>query len=142
MNKSDSISSLLASLAKEDFCYLTTKGRVTGRPHQIEIWFGARDQSIYLLSGSGNNADWVKNLRKDPNVSVRIGKQHFKATARLVTDEQEEMTARHMLADQYNERESDGSLDEWARTALVVAIDLNELTSSKMSLPRRSTRAV
>jgi deazaflavin-dependent oxidoreductase (nitroreductase family) len=126
MNKSDSISSLLASLAKEDFCYLTTKGRVTGRPHQIEIWFGARARSIYLLSGGGDKADWVKNLRKDPNVTVRIGKQHFQGTARLVTEEQEEMTARQLLADKYNERESDGSLDEWARTALAVGIDIKQ----------------
>ena len=29
----------LRALADEDFCYLTTTGRVTGRPHEIEIWF-------------------------------------------------------------------------------------------------------
>jgi hypothetical protein len=31
-----------------------------------------------------------------------------------------------MLADKYKEREADGSLSEWARTALPVAIDLEE----------------
>ena len=123
MNDSGKTASLLASLASEDFCYLTTTGRVTGKPHTIEIWYGARGNSVYLMAGD-HKSDWVKNLRKDPNVSVRIGKQHFPGTARLVTDEQEEMTARHMLADKYNERESDGSLDEWARTALVVGVDL------------------
>ena len=25
--------------AGEQFCYLTTTGRVTGRPHEVEIWF-------------------------------------------------------------------------------------------------------
>ncbi len=123
MNDSTQMPSLPASLAGEDFCYLTTTGRVSGKPHEIEIWFGARDHSIYLMSGGGEKADWVKNLRKDPNVTVRIGKQHFKGMARLVTDSQEELAARNMVADKYNERESDGSLDEWARTALVVAID-------------------
>jgi hypothetical protein len=30
-------------LADEEFCYLTTTGRVTGRPHEIEIWFALED---------------------------------------------------------------------------------------------------
>ena len=113
----------ISQLAKEEYCYLTTTGRVTGKPHDIEIWFGARGNTIYLMAGD-HKSDWVQNLRKDPNVTVRIAKQRFQGTARLVTEEQEEMAARNMLADKYNERESDGSLDEWARTALVVAIDI------------------
>jgi deazaflavin-dependent oxidoreductase (nitroreductase family) len=120
-----SIAYLLAKLVKEDFCYLTTTGRVSGRPHQIEIWFGAQNSSIYLMAG-GHGSDWVKNLLKDPNVRVRIAKHDFTGIARLVKNEQEEMTVRNILADKYKEREDDGSLSEWARTALPVAIDLKE----------------
>ena len=119
------IADLLANLTKEDYCYLITTGRVSGRPHQIEIWFGVQNSSIYMLSGSGKS-DWMKNLLKDPNVTVRIAKHDFTGTARIVKNEQEEMMARNMLADKYNERETDGSLSEWARTALPVAIDLKE----------------
>ena len=119
------IADLLANLTKEDYCYLITTGRVSGRPHQIEIWFGVQNRSIYMLSGSGQS-DWMKNLLKDPNVTVRIAKHDFTGTARIVKNEQEEMMARNMLADKYNERETDGSLSEWARTALPVAIDLKE----------------
>jgi deazaflavin-dependent oxidoreductase (nitroreductase family) len=126
MNGSRDIASLLASLAAENFCYLTTKGRTSGRPHEIEIWFGVQDRSIYLLSGGRYHADWVKNLLKDPHVVVRIAGQRFTGVARLVQDGQEELAARDMLADKYGERESDGSLDDWARTSLVVAVDLNE----------------
>ena len=25
--------------ADEDYCYLTTTGRISGRPREIEIWF-------------------------------------------------------------------------------------------------------
>ena len=121
-----SIVDLLANLAREDFCYLTTTGRVSGRPHQIEIWFGAQNSSIYLMAGGGHGSDWVKNLLKDPNVTVKIAKHEFAGTARLVKDELEETTARNMLADKYKEREDDGSLSEWARTALPVAIDLKK----------------
>ena len=120
MNDSESI---LASLAAEEYCYLTTTGRVTGKPHEIEIWFGAQQSSIYLMAGD-HGSDWVKNLRKNPNVTVRIAKHHFTGTARLVKDIQEEMMARYMLAEKYQEWENGKTLSEWARTALVVAIDL------------------
>lgn len=129
MSAADDVITRLASLASENYCYLTTRGRVTGKPHEIEIWFGAQNRSIYLLSGGGHDSDWVKNMRKDPNVQVRIARKYFEGAARLVQDEAEELTARNMLADKYNERESDGSLSEWARTALVVAIDLREMSS-------------
>lgn len=115
----------LDSLKDEEYCYLTTTGRVTGNPHQIEIWFGSKNNSLYLLSGGLDKSDWVKNLMKNPAVTVRVGGRTFPALARLVKDEAEEMSARNMVADKYNERESDGSLDEWARTALVVGIDVN-----------------
>ncbi len=120
------MSDVLMILAGEEYCYLTTIGRVTGRPHEIEIWFGARENSIYLLSGGGRESDWVKNLLKNPEVTVRIAKTVFSATARLVADPEEEMAARYMLAEKYQEWEQERTLSEWARTALVVGIDLKE----------------
>ena len=116
---------LSQELKNKDYCYLTTKGRVTGKPHQIEIWFGLNDNTLYLLSGGMDRSDWVKNLLKTPSVTVRIAKKTFHATARIVKDEKEEMMARNMLADKYNERTVNGSLSKWARTALVVGIDLD-----------------
>ena len=114
----------LKSLAREDYCYLTTIGRVTGKPHEIEIWFAVDSGSIYLMSGGMDQSDWVKNLLKNPPVKVRIANHAFKATARIVKDDAEQMLARNLLADKYNERESDGSLSDWARSALVVGFDV------------------
>ena len=111
-------------LAGEAYCYLTTAGRVTGQPHEIEIWFGLIGNTCYLLSGGRDRADWVKNLLKTPSVTVRIGGQTFRAAARIVDDEEEAMTARRLLAEKYNERNANGSLSKWARTALPVALDV------------------
>ena len=119
------LKNFLANLKDEDYCYLITTGRVTGKPHEIEIWFGLNETTLYLLSGGRDKSDWVKNLMKNPSVIVRLAKYTFAASARLVKDEKEEMLARTMLADKYKEREADGSLSEWARTALVVGIDVN-----------------
>ena len=117
------INTLLSQLSAEEYCYLTTKGRVSGRPHEIEIWFGAKNNTIYLLSGS-EKSDWVKNLLNDPAVTVRIAKHNFAGTARVVANKEEELKARYLVAEKYQEWEEGKTLSEWARTALPVAIDL------------------
>jgi deazaflavin-dependent oxidoreductase (nitroreductase family) len=119
------IQTLLSQLSTEDYCYLTTTGRVSGRPHEIEIWFGAQNGTIYLLSGSGKS-DWVKNLLKDPAVKVRIAKHTFTGSARVVEDQEAERRARYLLAEKYQEWEEGKTLSAWARTALPVAIELTE----------------
>jgi len=121
------LNSLLSALAKNDYCYLTTIGRVSGNPHEIEIWFGLHSITLYLMSGDGKS-DWVKNLLKNPFVTVRIAKHTFTGTARIVEEKIEEMSARYLIAEKYQEWEEGKTLSEWARTALVVGIDL---TSSK-----------
>src|ERR671920_81740 len=74
----------LGALADESFCYLTTTGRVTGRPHEIEIWFALVPETLalYMLSGGGDRSDWVKNLRRNPEVTVRIAEGRFAGVAR------------------------------------------------------------
>ena len=74
------------SFADEQYCYLTTSGRVTGRPHRIEIWFALEGDAVYLLSGGRDRSDWVKNLRKTPEVTVELGSSVFSGRARVVED--------------------------------------------------------
>ena len=109
----------LTSLEKEEYCYLTTRGRKTGKPHLIEIWFVSYEGAVYLMSGGGHKSDWVKNLLKDPNVTLRIEGQTFPATASLLEDKVVEEMIRMAMAIKYNEWEG-RSPSEWARTALVV----------------------
>ena len=118
------IHTLLSQLSTEDYCYLTTTGRVSGRPHEIEIWFAAENNSVYLLSGS-QESDWVKNLLKDPAVTLRIARHTFTGTARVVDDKEEELGARYLIAEKYQEWEAGKTLSHWAQTALPIAIDVN-----------------
>jgi deazaflavin-dependent oxidoreductase (nitroreductase family) len=121
----DDLTELLTRLAGEDYCYLTTTGRVSGRPHEIEIWFAIKDSTLYLLSGGGEGSDWVRNLRAHSAVTVRLGEHTFTGQARIVHDEKEDLMVRYMLAEKYQEWSEDKSLSEWARTALPVAIDVH-----------------
>ena len=115
----------LESLAAEAFCYLTTTGRITGRPHTIEIWFALNGPTLYTLSGNGprHRADWVRNLTKTPAVTVRIGDREFAGIGRVVEDGEEDGLARRLLLEKYEPTYS-GDLSEWGRTALPVAVDL------------------
>ena len=115
----------LSQLAKEEYCYLTTRGRKTGNPHEIEIWFCVYNNSIYLMSGGGEKSDWVQNLIQSPTVKIRIAKEIFTVTARFDNDKTEDEAVRSLMADKYNEREKDGSLSDWAKRALPIAFDIS-----------------
>ena len=114
----------LRALAGEDFCYLTTKGRLTGRPHEIEMWFALVPESrtLYMLSGGGDHSDWVRNLRRNSEVTVYIAEERFRGHAREARNAEEDELARRLLVEKYEG--SPGSLANWRRTALPVAVEL------------------
>jgi deazaflavin-dependent oxidoreductase (nitroreductase family) len=111
--------------AEDQYAYLTTTGRVSGEPREIEIWFGARGNTVYMLAGGGHGAHWVMNLIANPTVHVRLGEHEFNGTARLLEAGEEEQNARHMLATKYEDWSPEKPLSNWARTALPVAVDLH-----------------
>ena len=108
-------------LAREDVGYLETTGRTSGKRHEIEIWFAVQDGTIYLLSGGGDRADWVKNIRKNPAVRVRIRDQWLAGSGRVITGEAENPLARRLLKKKYESPSED--LGEWARRSTPVAIE-------------------
>jgi deazaflavin-dependent oxidoreductase (nitroreductase family) len=112
-----------ASLADQDYCYLTTTGRRTGRPHEVEIWFAVAGETLYLLAGGRDRSDWVKNARRTPEITLRIGESEFRGAARVVSAGEEDALARRLLLEKYQPRDSD-DLTNWGRTALPVAVDL------------------
>ena len=114
----------------EAFCYVTTTGRRSSRPHTIEIWFGASERTLYVLAGGRGRADWVRNLRADPAVDVRLAGRHYQAHAReLERGSDEDALARRLLLAKY---QSPGAtdLEGWGRAALAVAFDLEVETGS------------
>jgi deazaflavin-dependent oxidoreductase (nitroreductase family) len=117
------LTALLSTLKSEEYCYLTTTGRVSGKPHEIEIWFATEGSTLYFLSGN-HKSDWVRNLGAQPAATVRIARYSFTGLARIVQEEKEDWMTRTMLAEKYQEWNENKSLSDWARTALPVAIDI------------------
>lgn len=113
----------LAQLANEEFGYLTTIGRVSGREHTIEIWFALEGRTIYMLAGGRDKSDWVKNARKQPKVRFRIRDQHFQGHARILAAGEEDSLARRIVVAKYQPIYNE-DLSDWGRTSLVVAVDI------------------
>ncbi len=109
-------------MARDDYCYLTTTGRRTGRPHRIEIWYARDGQTLYLLSGGGRASDWVQNLIANPDVEVEVDGAIWPARGRVLEDGEAEH-GRDLVFAKYAAREED-DLTAWRQRALPVALDL------------------
>ena len=109
----------------DEFGYLTTTGRATGRPHKIEIWYERSANAVWLLAGGGRTADWVRNLEADPVCHFRFGGDGplHSATARMMVDP-EAREARDAVFAKYQPRR-DIDLSSWREYALPVALDLD-----------------
>ncbi|MBI3247642.1 MAG: nitroreductase family deazaflavin-dependent oxidoreductase [Deltaproteobacteria bacterium] len=71
----------LQALNRESVVELTVTGRKSGKPHTVKIWFAADREKVYVTSGRGLGAQWIKNLQKNPQVTLRIGTATLKGTA-------------------------------------------------------------
>ena len=67
-----------------EFLYLTTTGRRSGQPRQIEIWFTEREGRYYVIAEHRRDTHWVQNILADPSITVRVAGEHFDARARVV----------------------------------------------------------
>jgi deazaflavin-dependent oxidoreductase (nitroreductase family) len=74
----------LQSVADKQVLYLTTIGRRTGLSREIEIWFVVCCERFYLFAETGEAAGWVKNIRRNPKVRVRIEEWRIDAAARVL----------------------------------------------------------
>ncbi len=83
-------SSIKASLI--EYLYLTTVGRATGRPREIEIWFVESSGKLYILAEHFHDAHWVKNIERNSRVHVRVGDSEFEATTRILDEKRDRPT--------------------------------------------------
>jgi len=67
------------------FLYLTTRGRVTGQPRRIEIWFVEHAGKYYIVAEGREQAGWVKNLKVNPSVTFSVGPRATPASVVPVT---------------------------------------------------------
>jgi len=72
--------------------YLTTTGRISREPREIEIWFVSSGKSLYVLAEHYFDAQWVKNIQKNSRVKIHIGDYTLEANARIVDETRDSET--------------------------------------------------
>jgi deazaflavin-dependent oxidoreductase (nitroreductase family) len=66
------------------YLYLTTTGRRSGRPREIEIWFTRHAGRYYVIAEHSGRAQWVQNLLAEPRVRWRVVDATLAGHARVV----------------------------------------------------------
>lgn len=83
-----SSSSKTSNLDREQYLYLTTRGRRSGLAREIEIWFTHLRGRFYLIA-EYPTSNWVQNVRVHADVRVRVAGQEFPGRARVLSKEQD-----------------------------------------------------
>lgn len=94
----------MSDYSNEQFLYLTTTGRKTGVPREIEIWFVERDGRLYILAEHGYRAHWVRNVLANPSVTITLAGRRWKAIGQVLepdTDAELYMDVRTLAREKY-----------------------------------------
>ena len=78
---------LRKGIAPRAFALLETTGRRSGLPRYTPIGNGLVGETFWLVAAHGNQADYVRNVRADPRVRLKIGRQWRTGTAVLLADD-------------------------------------------------------
>jgi deazaflavin-dependent oxidoreductase (nitroreductase family) len=76
---------LEGALATAEELELITTGRRTGKPHAVTVWFAYHDGSVWLRTD--RDADWLRNLERDPRCRIRVAGIERGARREPVADE-------------------------------------------------------
>ncbi|PYX88580.1 MAG: hypothetical protein DMG68_08160 [Acidobacteria bacterium] len=74
--------------SSEQYLYLISRGRRSGLPREIEIWFTEREGRFFVIA-EYSTSKWVENIRSNPAVQVRVAGAQFAASARILSPETE-----------------------------------------------------
>lgn len=109
------------ALASHQTIHVTTRGRRTGQPRRIEIWW-FRVDGRFVITGTPGKRDWLANLKADPRLKIHVDGVDIDATAAVVEDR--DLRRRVFTAPQTKWYVSQAELDHLVETAPMVEIRL------------------
>ncbi|ONI71664.1 nitroreductase family deazaflavin-dependent oxidoreductase [Kribbella sp. ALI-6-A] len=117
-----------AAGTRERIIDITTRGRRTGRPRRLEIFFYRAAGRTYLCSGAGGGAtDWHANLLAHPDFTFHLKngvRADLAARATPVTDPDERQAVLAEIVADLNQPHDPGTirptrLEDWADSRLM-----------------------
>jgi deazaflavin-dependent oxidoreductase (nitroreductase family) len=109
------------AVKKKKLIYLTTRGRKTGKPHIVEIWFAFADGKVYL-SHEGDYTDWMKNIRNDGHVKAKINGVQFDGFARILEEGDSRELGKRALYEKYYGPAGKEVIDDWFELSTVLEL--------------------
>ena len=110
-------------VADEKYIFLTTRGRKTGNPHTVELWFAIAEMEIYL-SHEGAYTDWMKNILEDNRVEFKIGKIQFRGNARIDESGEAFESGKHALYLKYYGKADEDTINDWFSDSTIIEISM------------------
>jgi deazaflavin-dependent oxidoreductase (nitroreductase family) len=96
-----SIKAELEKVADQSTVELTTTGRTSGKPHTKPIWFVYDQGHLYLQSGKEGKTDWYQNLKKNPQMTLKIGTVMASGKAKFISDAKETERIHSLFSKKY-----------------------------------------
>jgi deazaflavin-dependent oxidoreductase (nitroreductase family) len=78
---------LRRGVAPRMWALLETTGRRTGLPRQTPVGNGLLGGTFWLVAAHGRQADYVRNIERNPRVRVKIGRRWHTGTAAVLDDD-------------------------------------------------------
>lgn len=100
MGTSNAAEALLARVAREKTVRLVTRGRRTGKPREVTIWFVSDDGAIGLGTLDAKR-NWVRNARSAGEVELVFAAGRLRGRFADVTDAATHERIRRAMAQKY-----------------------------------------
>jgi deazaflavin-dependent oxidoreductase (nitroreductase family) len=114
----------LMKVRSQKLIHLTTRGRKTGRPHSVELWFAASDGEVFL-SHEGEETDWMKNIKQNGEVSFEIGGENFAGKSHYIDEGSDEVwRCKVALYEKYYGKAAKEIIDDWFSLSTLIAIKI------------------
>jgi deazaflavin-dependent oxidoreductase (nitroreductase family) len=96
-----SVQADLEKVADQSTVELTTTGRKSGKPHTKPIWFVYDQGHLYLQSGKEGKTAWYRNLKKNPQMTLKIGTVTASGKAKFINDPKETERIHDLFSKKY-----------------------------------------
>jgi deazaflavin-dependent oxidoreductase (nitroreductase family) len=96
----DDLRARLATVKNRSTLRLTTRGRRSGKPHTVTVWFLVENKTVYLVT-LRLRRDWPRNVMKNGFAELDIAGMDFTGHAKQVADAKRLAHVKQLLSQKY-----------------------------------------
>lgn len=74
-------------IAPKSVALLETIGRKSGQPRRTPVGNGLRGDKFWIVTEHGHRAAYVRNIKSNPRVRVKVGRRWYEGSAQILEDD-------------------------------------------------------